>query len=237
MERPRQLLSIIVAVLLLGLPAVCAAEAVDPFQGDRLRMVREQMEKRGIRDPITLEAMRLVPRHLFVDTDRRAAAYLDTPLPIGYGQTISQPYMVAYMTETIRPRPGRKVLEIGTGSGYQAAVLAASGADVYSIEIIPALAERSADLLRQLGYRVNSRTGDGFFGWPEAAPFDAILVTAAAEFIPPPLTGQLKEGGIMVIPVGTPFYVQTLMLVEKRDGQLHTRSLMPVRFVPLRRAE
>lgn len=237
MERFRQLLSIIVAILILCLNTIGSAEDADPYQGDRMRMVRDQLEARDIRDPATLKAMRQVPRHLFVDHELRADAYRDTPLPIGYGQTISQPYMVAIMTETIRPHPGQKVLEIGTGSGYQAAILAACGAQVYSIEIIPPLAERAATLLKQQGYPVNSRTGDGFFGWPEAAPFDAILVTAAAEFIPPPLTEQLKEGGTMVIPVGTPFYVQTLMLVEKRSGELRSRSLMPVRFVPLRRAE
>ena len=178
-----------------------------------------------------------VPRHRFVDEGRRSEAYLDTPLPIGHGQTISQPYMVAFMTETIRPRPGQKILEIGTGSGYQAAVLAACGAEVYSIEIVPPLAERSTALLGELGYKVATRAGDGFFGWPEAAPFDAVVVTAAAEFIPPPLIDQLKDGGLMVIPVGTPFQVQTLMLVEKSGGKTRSRSLMPVRFVPLRRSE
>ncbi|OHB24971.1 MAG: protein-L-isoaspartate O-methyltransferase [Desulfuromonadaceae bacterium GWC2_58_13] len=237
MERAREIASVIIFILLLGLPAPGASEETDPWRNERLRMVREQMEDRGIRDPLTLQAMRSVPRHLFVDPSRRDAAYLDTPLPIGFGQTISQPYMVAYMTEIILPRPGLKILEIGTGSGYQAAILAACGAEVYSIEIIPPLAERAASLLRKLDYEVTSKTGDGFFGWPEAAPFDAILVTAAAEFIPTPLTEQLKDGGTMVIPVGTPFYVQTLMLVEKREGRLRTRSLMPVRFVPLRRAE
>jgi len=237
MKRCREIVRIIIAVLLLSLPSVSTADKTDPWRSERLRMVRKQMEARGIHDPLTLEAMRSVPRHLFVDASHRDAAYLDTPLPIGYGQTISQPYMVAYMTEIIRPHPGQKILEIGTGSGYQAAVLAACGAKVYSIEIIPPLAERATDLLQKLGYQVTTKTGDGFFGWPEAAPFDAILVTAAAEFIPPPLTEQLKDGGTMVIPVGTPFYVQTLMLVEKQDGRLRTRSLMPVRFVPLRRAE
>ena len=203
MERIR-VVGIFIIALLLILPSVSATEETDPWGSERLRMVREQMETRGIRDPVTLEAMRNVPRHLFVDDSLRDAAYLDTPLPIGYGQTISQPYMVATMTEIIRPRPGQKILEIGTGSGYQAAVLAACGAQVYSIEILPPLADRSASLLSNLGYKVTGKTGDGFFGWPEAAPFDAILVTAAAEFIPPPLTEQLKDGGTMVIPVGTP---------------------------------
>jgi protein-L-isoaspartate(D-aspartate) O-methyltransferase len=237
MNSAQAAIAAIICCFLLCLPAAGAAEPTDRWRDQRLQMVREQMEARGITDPVTLTAMRSVPRHLFVDPSRRDAAYLDTPLPIGYGQTISQPYMVAAMTEIIRPRPGQKILEIGTGSGYQAAVLAACGAEVYSIEIIPELAGQAESRLRDLGYRVVGRTGDGFFGWPEVAPFDAILVTAAAEFIPPPLTEQLKEGGIMVIPVGTPFYVQTLMLVEKLDDGLSTRSLMPVRFVPLRRSE
>ncbi|MDY0269878.1 protein-L-isoaspartate(D-aspartate) O-methyltransferase [Trichloromonas sp.] len=223
-------------LLVLCLTSLAHAELPDPYAAQRQKMVETQMVARGIEDPLTLKALAEVPRHLFVDESRRSAAYLDTPLPIGYGQTISQPFMVAFMTEVIRPRPGRKILEIGTGSGYQAAVLAACGAEVYSIEIIPPLAERSTALLRELGYRVETRAGDGFSGWPEAAPFDAIIVTAAAEFIPPPLIDQLKDGGLMVIPVGTPFQMQTLMLVEKRDGKTRSRSLMPVRFVPLRRS-
>lgn len=222
---------------LLLFTSLASAESKDPYQAERQRMVETQMAARGIEDPLTLKAMADVPRHRFVDEGRRSEAYLDTPLPIGYGQTISQPYMVAFMTETIRPRPGQKILEIGTGSGYQAAVLAACGAEVYSIEIVPPLAERSTALLGELGYQVATRAGDGFFGWPEAAPFDAVVVTAAAEFIPPPLIDQLKDGGLMVIPVGTPFQVQTLMLVEKSGGKTRSRSLMPVRFVPLRRSE
>lgn len=223
--------------LLLLLPPLAHAERADPYATERRRMVETQMVARGIEDPHTLKAMADVPRHRFVDEGRRSEAYLDTPLPIGYGQTISQPYMVAFMTETIRPRPGQKILEIGTGSGYQAAVLAACGAEVYSIEIVPPLAQRSTQLLHDLGYQAQTRAGDGFFGWPEAAPFDAVVVTAAAEFIPPPLIDQLKDGGLMVIPVGTPFQVQTLMLVEKSEGKARSRSLMPVRFVPLRRSE
>jgi protein-L-isoaspartate(D-aspartate) O-methyltransferase len=237
MKRSRKLGCIVISILLLSLAVPLLSAEPDPWLRQREQMVREQMEARGIRDPLTLQAMGSVPRHLFVPPELLDAAYRDTPLPIGFGQTISQPYMVATMTEIIRPRPGQKILEVGTGSGYQAAVLAACGAEVYSIEIIPALAERAGNQLKTLGYRINGRTSDGFFGWPEAAPFDAILVTAAAEFIPPPLTEQLKEGGTMVIPVGTPFHLQTLMLVEKRNEQLHTRSLMPVRFVPLRRTE
>lgn len=232
---PRLRITILLALLIL--PSLDHAELPDPYAAERQRMVQTQMVDRGIEDPLTLKAMAAVPRHLFVDAGRRSAAYLDTPLPIGHGQTISQPYMVAFMTEIIRPHPGQKILEIGTGSGYQAAVLAACGAEVYSIEIVPPLAERSTTLLGELGYKVVTRAGDGFFGWPEAAPFDAVVVTAAAEFIPPPLIDQLKEGGLMVIPVGTPFQVQTLMLVEKSEGKTRSHSLMPVRFVPLRRSQ
>jgi len=214
-----------------------AADKEDPaFEQARRRMVRVQLEERGIRDTATLKAMAEVPRHLFVAEDLRDRAYADGPLPIGYAQTISQPLMVATMTELIHPAAGMKVLEIGTGSGYQAAVLAAAGAQVYSIEIIPELAESAAGRLRRLGYEdIRLRQADGYFGWPEAAPFDAILVTAAAPFVPPPLVEQLKEGGRMLIPLGSPFLMQTLMLVEKVDGSLRSRSLMPVRFVPFLR--
>ncbi len=230
-----RLCPLLAAAILLG-PIPAVAE-VDPFAAARARMVEIQLERRGITDPATLRAMRSVPRHRFVDPAYADAAYDDLPLPIGHGQTISQPYMVACMTEVIAPAPGRRILEIGTGSGYQAAVLAATGAEVYSIEIIPQLAAGAAERLRRLGYgTVEVRQGDGYFGWPEHAPFDAIVVTAAAEFIPPPLLEQLKDGGRMVIPVGTPFFVQTLMLVEKRGEMLSTRSLMPVRFVPFRRS-
>lgn len=182
--------------------------------------------------------MAQVPRHLFVPPGYQERAYSDTPLPIGHGQTISQPYIVAFMTQTIRPAPGMKVLEIGTGSGYQAAVLAATGARVYSIEIIPELAQSARENLARSGYAgVRLREADGYFGWPEEAPFDAILVTAAAPFVPPPLIKQLKVGGKMIIPVGSPFLVQTLMLVEKDERRTRSRSLMPVRFVPFRRSE
>ena len=183
--------------------------------------------------------MRSVPRHLFVPEDRRRQAYEDHPLPIGYGQTISQPYIVAYMTELIEPRASHRVLEIGTGSGYQAAVLAEIVDSVYTIEIVPELAESAAERLDRLGYdNVRVRQADGYFGWEEHAPFDAIVVTAAAEHIPPPLVAQLKDGGRMVIPVGSPFRTQTLMLVEKgRRGRVTTKSLAPVRFVPFRRGQ
>lgn len=228
------------ALLLLFLSPCTAHAAEEPasLRQAREQMVRSQLERRGISDQATLQAMRRVPRHRFVAESLAGEAYADRPLPIGFGQTISQPYIVAYMTEVVTPGPGRRILEIGTGSGYQAAVLAATGAEVFSIEIIPELAGTAAERLRRLGFEaVRVKAGDGYFGWAEHAPFDAIIVTAAAEFIPPPLLTQLRDGGRMVIPVGTPFFVQTLMQVEKRGTEITTRSLMPVRFVPFRRAE
>jgi protein-L-isoaspartate(D-aspartate) O-methyltransferase len=217
----------------------CAGSVeADERLGDREAMVEEQIIARGVRDTTTLAAMRTVPRHRFVPASLAAYAYDDRPLPIGHGQTISQPFMVAFMTEIINPGPGRKVLEIGTGSGYQAAVLAATGVQVYTIEIIPQLASSSAARLKELGFgEVTGKTADGYYGWPEHAPFDAIIVTAAAEFIPPPLIDQLAEAGLMIIPVGSPYFVQTLMLVQKRDGKATSANLMPVRFVPFKRAE
>jgi protein-L-isoaspartate(D-aspartate) O-methyltransferase len=204
----------------------------------RERMVETQIANRGVDDPATLRALQEVPRHLFVPEERRRSAYDDRPVPIGYGQTISQPYMVGYMTEVIRPRASQRVLEIGTGSGYQAAVLAEIVDSVYTIEIIRELHRSSASRLTSLGYgNVRTRNADGYHGWEEAAPFDAIVVTAAAEHIPPPLIRQLKDGGLMVIPVGSPFFVQTLMLVERNGEEYTTRSLMPVRFVPFTRGE
>lgn len=213
-----------------------SALAGDAYQSTREDMVRTQIEERGIKDRATLQAMRAVPRHLFVPPHLAGSAYEDRPLPIGYGQTISQPYIVAYMTELIRPQAGHKVLEIGAGSGYQAAVLAEIVKQVYTIEIVPELGHAARKRLKQQGYRnVEVRVADGYDGWPEQAPFDAIVVTAAADYIPPPLIRQLKDGGRMVIPVGSPFLVQTLMLVEKDKGSVKTTSLLPVRFVPFTR--
>lgn len=208
------------------------------YRSKRLAMVREQIEAREINNPAVLNALKTVPRHRFVPGRYEPYAYQDSPLPIGYGQTISQPFIVAYMTELIAPQPGDKILELGTGSGYQAAILAQIVDQVYSIEIVPQLAQRTAKLLGELGYtNIHSKQGDGYFGWPEQAPFDAIVVTAAAPYVPPPLLEQLKAGGKMVIPVGTPFRTQNLLLVEKTAaGKIHTRNLLPVRFVPLRRA-
>jgi protein-L-isoaspartate(D-aspartate) O-methyltransferase len=208
------------------------------FEKQREVMVSSQIEKRGVKDPATLVALRKTPRHLFVPPNIIADAYDDRPLPIGYGQTISQPYIVAYMTEIIKPQPGHKVLEIGTGSGYQAAVLSGIVKEVYTIELIDSLGKQAKNRLAKLNYKnVTVKTGDGYHGWKDKSPFDAIVVTAAAEHIPPPLIEQLKEGGRMIIPVGSPFMVQQLMLVEKKDGKVRTTSLMPVRFVPFKRSQ
>jgi protein-L-isoaspartate(D-aspartate) O-methyltransferase len=189
----------------------------------------------GVTDEETLRAMSEVPRHEFVPEEYRDNAYGDHPLPIGHGQTISQPYIVAYMTEQLQVEPGMKVLEVGTGSGYQAAVLAEMGCDVYTVEIFEALASSAGDRLARLGFdNVTNRHADGHFGWPEEAPFDAIIVTAAAGHIPPRLVEQLKAGGRMMIPVGSVYGIQNLILVEKNaDGRVQTRHLLPVRFVPM----
>jgi protein-L-isoaspartate(D-aspartate) O-methyltransferase len=198
-------------------------------------MVEEQLRGRDIRDERVLTAMGTVPRHLFVPEAYTAMAYEDTPLPIGEGQTISQPYIVALMTQEIRPKPSGKVLEIGTGSGYQAAVLAELVGEVYTIELIGELGRRAAALLDRLGCaNVRCRIGNGYLGWPEAAPFDAILVTAAADAIPPRLVQQLKTGGLLVMPLGAPDEVQSLIRgVKQADGSLKTETILPVRFVPL----
>lgn len=209
----------------------------DPFGANRKQMVNEQIRARGIDHHLTLEAMESVPRHRYVPADQQRFAYFDRPLPIGYGQTISQPYIVAYMTQIIDPKPDYKVLEIGTGSGYQAAVLAEIVKHVYTIEIVPELGRSASRLLNEFYDNVSVKIADGYHGWEEAGPFDAIVVTAAAGTIPPPLIEQLKEGGKMIIPVGSPYMTQQLMLVEKRSRRYTTRSLMPVRFVPFRRSE
>lgn len=224
----------IVIIFLLMLPVY----GQDDYFTARERMVKYQIEGEGIRHKATLDAMRKVPRHLFVPSDLRAYAYDDGPLPIGYDQTISQPYMVAYMTETIRPSKGMKVLEIGTGSGYQAAVLAEIVDSVFTIEIVEPLGKQSSALLKKLGYKnVKVRIGDGFVGWPEHGPYDAIIVTAAAKDIPPPLAAQLKEGGRLVIPIGSPGSVQILVLATRVNGKLKQQNLLPVRFVPFTRDE
>ena len=196
-------------------------------------MIKTQLADRGIRDPRVLDAMRAVPRHELVPENVRAQAYEDGPLPIGHGQTISQPYIVAYMSEQLAAKPEHRVLEIGTGSGYQAAVLARLVAEVYSIEIVEPLATRARADLARLGCKnVHVRAGDGYQGWPEKAPFDAIIVTCAPDHVPEPLISQLKEGGRMIIPVGD-FGDQSLYVLEKRGGKVEKRSVLPVRFVPM----
>lgn len=203
------------------------------FQKLREEMVTETIEARGVDDPAVLEAMRSVPRHEFVLEEYLDYAYDDHPLSIGYGQTISQPYIVAWMTELLELQPGEKVLEIGTGSGYQAAVLAALGTvDVYSIEIVPELAERAKKQLAELGYDVKVMGGDGYYGWPEYAPFDAIIVTAAPDHLPAPLVKQLREGGRLVIPIGPPGGYQSLWKFVKTEGDITAYNMGGVAFVP-----
>lgn len=201
-------------------------------------MVREQLIARDITEPSVLDAMRRVPRHRFVPSGEEPHAYRDTPLPLSHGQTISQPYIVALMTQLVRPQPTDKALEVGTGSGYQAAVLADLVEHVYTIEIEADLARSAAHRLRELGYdNVTVRHGDGYIGWEEHAPFDLIVVTAAPEEVPQALLDQLAVGGRMVVPVGPIYSVQQLRLIERdREGQLETRTIAPVRFVPLRRS-
>ena len=212
-----------------------APQTPDPYLAARHAMVADQIAARGVKDPRVLAAMRDVPRHQFVPSDARADAYIDAPLPIGFGQTISQPYIVALMTELVRPSATDAVLEIGTGSGYQAAVLSRLAATVRSIELVEPLARAAQAALRELGYaNVQVRIGDGYQGWPEAAPFDVIVVTAAPDAVPPALVAQLRPGGRLVIPVGPVGGVQDLLLIERdAAGRTTTRSIIPVRFVPL----
>ena len=213
---------------------IWAGDEEDGFTALREEMVSRQIEARGVTDPAVLKAMKKVPRHLFVPIKNRKHAYGDYPLPIGQGQTISQPYIVAFMTAALNPEPQSRVLEIGTGSGYQAAILAELGCEVYSIEIIGPLAERAGETLRRLGYgNVHIKIGDGHKGWPEEAPFDAIIVTCAPEKIPPALMRQLKEGGHLIIPVGKTGGVQQMVLARKKGDHLVSRSVLPVRFVPM----
>lgn len=209
-----------------------AAQAKDFYRSRREGMVEKQIKARGIRDERVLKVLSKVPRHLFVPPDYRSQAYGDYPLPIGYNQTISQPYIVALMTELLRPDSNKKILEIGTGSGYQAAVLAKLVEQVYTIEIVKELAESSKMLLQNMGYdNVKVKEGDGYGGWPEYAPFDGIIVTAAPPQIPSPLVDQLKVGGIMVVPVGD--FFQNLLVLEKTEDGMKRRNVIPVRFVPM----
>jgi protein-L-isoaspartate(D-aspartate) O-methyltransferase len=215
-----------------GLPPTPADELA--FAQARVRMVREQIMVRGVTDGRVLAALSRVPRHEFVPVPLWQRAYEDGPLPIGHGQTISQPYVVAFMTEALVPQPADRILEIGTGSGYQAAVLAGLVAEVFSIEIVEPLARRAGADLQRLGFaNVHVRAGNGYLGWPEAAPFDAIIVTCAPEAVPRALVDQLKVGGRMIIPVGPQNGAQELYLLRKQAGGLETRAVLPVQFVPM----
>lgn len=207
-------------------------EPIDRFKDMRLKMVEYQIESRGVKDSRVLEAIKKVPRHLFVPENLQNLAYNDEPLPIGSGQTISQPYIVAYMTEILELKQDDRVLEIGTGSGYQAAILAELVDSLFTIEILPQLSKNAAEILKKLEYEnIYFKIGNGFYGWPENAPFDAIIVTAAPEKIPQPLIDQLNEGGRMIIPVGD--FFQELYLMRKTDSGIKKEKKLPVRFVPL----
>lgn len=220
---------IIICILFLS---ICQ----DEYAGLRNKMVETQIRARGVKDKNVLAAMKKVPRHLFVPSQYQSAAYNDRPLPIGQNQTISQPYIVGFMTEAIGPEADDVVLEIGTGSGYQAAVLAEIVKKVYTLEIIPELGMLAKERLHILGYKnIEAKVSDGYYGWGEFAPFDAIIVTAAAAKIPEPLIEQLKEGGKMIIPVGDAYEVQHLVLVTKKNGEAKIKKLFPVRFVPFTR--
>jgi len=211
---------------------VSESNARGDFKAVREKMVETQIKARGVKDPRVLSALRKVERHRFVPEEYLNSAYSDQPLPIGEGQTISQPYIVALMTELLELKGDEKVLEIGTGSGYQAAILAELAKEVYTIEIIESLASMARSRLSGLGYQnIKVKAGDGYLGWPEAAPFDAIIVTAAPDHIPKPLLDQLKEGGRMVVPVGT--YAQELRKIVKRSGTIETTDIIPVVFVPM----
>jgi protein-L-isoaspartate(D-aspartate) O-methyltransferase len=219
-----------------------ASKAADDRSAERLKMVESQIatpadSRRPVKDPRVLAALREIPRHLFVPPAMRPLAYADSPLPIGSGQTISQPYIVGVMTEELALSPNAKVLEIGTGSGYQAAVLARLTPRVFSIEILKELAERASETLRSTGIETaRIKHGDGYYGWPEEAPFDAIIVTCAAGHLPPPLWNQLAPGGRIIIPIGGAYDVQRLVLLEKTpDGQRRSRAVTEVRFVPMQR--
>jgi protein-L-isoaspartate(D-aspartate) O-methyltransferase len=224
---------------ILPILLIAATAAADEFDRNRSSMVSRQLRARDITNQVVLAAMGKVPRHEFVKTSDREEAYADQPLPIGYGQTISQPYIVALMTQLLDLKPGQRALEIGTGSGYQAAVLAEIIDDVFTIEIVEPLGQSAAERLKRLGYsKIRVKVADGYFGWAEHGPFDAIIVTAAADHVPPPLLEQLKPGGRMAIPVGGTWQTQNLLLVTKNaDGKVRTENIAAVAFVPLTRAK
>jgi len=220
--------------LALAVLSAFSVHAQEIYEKKRKNMVEHDIKDRGIRDKKVLEVMGNIPRHLFVDDSLKDKAYEDHPLPIGEGQTISQPYVVALMTEYLKLKPTDRVLEIGTGSGYQAAVLAEIVKEVYSIEIRKGLADKAEVRLKELGYKnVKVKYGDGYFGWEEHAPFDAIIITAAANHVPPPLIKQLRENGRLIIPLGSTVYFQTLTLATKKGGELVLDQLTPVAFVPM----
>ena len=206
----------------------------DKYQAKRISMVKDQIIKRGIRSSATIKAMEKIPRHLFVPTEYKDRAYEDNPLPIGHDQTISQPFIVAYMTDLSKPAKWKKVLEIGTGSGYQAAVLAEIVDTVYTIEIIPELAKQATARLAKMGYKnIVTKQGDGYKGWKEHAPYDIIMVTAADDHIPQPLIDQLAENGRLIMPIGPPSSAQQLVLATKKNGKIDRQKMAMVRFVPL----
>jgi protein-L-isoaspartate(D-aspartate) O-methyltransferase len=235
--RPGALRACLTALSCFGGADQVSAQDDSSYDAAREAMVREQIVGRGIRDTRVIEALRHVPRHRFIPAAERERAYADSPVAIGLGQTISQPYIVALMTELVRPQPSDRVLEVGTGSGYQAAVLARLVSHVYTIELEDTLARSAGAVLRELKYQnVTVRAGDGYAGWPEHAPFDIVIVTAAPEQIPQALIDQLKPGGRLIVPVGPRFTVQQLQLLEKdKNGAVTTRNVSPVMFVPLRR--
>jgi protein-L-isoaspartate(D-aspartate) O-methyltransferase len=227
----RTTLGILLFIGTSGLPAT--AQKNDPFRDKRLKMVALAIEREGIKDPRVLGAMRQVPRHEFVDAKQRKDAYVDAALPIGYKQTISPPFVVAYMTESIDPQPDDRILEIGTGSGYQAAVLSNLCKEVYSIEIVEPLGKQAAERLKRLGYsNVTTKVGDGYLGWVEHAPFDKIIVTCSPESVPQPLIDQLKDGGKLLVPLGER-YQQVFHMFEKKDGKLVSTKLISTLFVPM----
>jgi len=226
-------LAVLFIALIVCASATCELQTdVRDWQSERVRMVEEQLKGRDIRDPRVLSAMLSVPRHLFIPESARGGAYGDFPVPIGHGQTISQPYIVAFMTEALKVGPEHRVLEIGTGSGYQAAVLSVLAKEVFTIEIVDALAKRARATLVELGYRnVDVRSGNGYLGWPEHAPYDRIIVTAAPPEVPPALVEQLKVGGLMAIPVGVGD--QELRIMRRSATGMETIATLPVRFVPM----
>ncbi|MEA3476044.1 MAG: protein-L-isoaspartate(D-aspartate) O-methyltransferase [Candidatus Cloacimonadota bacterium] len=232
-KNKRYFICIIFLLLLSNLS--CAQDNETKYKRERELMIKIQIENRGIKDTTVLSAMREVPRHIFVPELYRMFSYEDRPLPIGYGQTISQPYIVALMTKLLKLNKDSKALEVGTGSGYQAAILSEIVKEVYTIEIIEELYLRTNKVLEKAGYdTIKTKFGDGYYGWEEYAPYDAIIVTCTAEFVPPPLIKQLKIGGIMCIPVGPPFRVQNLLVITKKSEELiETEVITQVRFVPL----